>query len=292
MSQTQHNTSSVDHEQPRQTLYEQAESINRDRYLSRVERWFIDELTSEFDLGPTRVAEIFNYTPDDAPLRVLLVDEDGTRLFVGADETAYRSNGLFAFSVTPGGDYPSIRTCEEAIELITPVAVREAELEGLDVKRQGEWFLIPTDAEPDGEVFKGGVSERPFGLSPLVNHVPREYGFGAGPTSVIRLLESYAPEVAEHCDTAQDAISQLMRGWKIEGLDGVDLETDLPTVSEFTTSIGSVLVRGTVRHRENDHYMSRLGEQWHRAVTHDVEVYTADTASLRDTHAPTTVRRD
>lgn len=38
-----------------------------------------------------------------------------------------------------------VHTVEEAYETLKPVAVLEAEARGAEVKRQGEWFFIPTD---------------------------------------------------------------------------------------------------------------------------------------------------
>jgi len=37
-----------------------------------------------------------------------------------------------------------------------------------------------------------------------------------------------------------------------------------------------VLIRGTLRHRDDDHYVENVGEDWHRALTHDMDVYTGD----------------
>jgi len=39
---------------------------------------------------------------------------------------------------------------------------------------------------------------------------------------------------------------------------------------------GEVLLRGTLRHRKNEHFVEDLGETWHAAKTHQMDVYTAD----------------
>ena len=50
----------------------------------------------------------------------------------------------------------------------------------------------------------------------------------------------------------------------------------VPEWDELQDLAGEILVRGTLRHRENDHFVERLGETWHVAETHDMDVYTAD----------------
>lgn len=37
-----------------------------------------------------------------------------------------------------------------------------------------------------------------------------------------------------------------------------------------------IFVRGTLRHRDRDHYVEHLEDQWHEAQTHDVDVFTGD----------------
>lgn len=61
--------------------------------------------------------------------------------------------------------------------------------------------------------------------------------------------------------------------------DAVELPDGVPEWADFQAIAGDVLVRGTLRHRENDHYVENVGEQWHEAITHDV--YTGDGVGMR-----------
>lgn len=49
----------------------------------------------------------------------------------------------------------------------------------------------------------------------------------------------------------------------------------VPEWAELQTIAGDILVRGTLRHREDEHFVEEL-DSWHLAETHDMEVWTAD----------------
>lgn len=64
-------------------------------------------------------------------------------------------------------------TIQEAYERLKPQDVKDAELQGLDVKRQGEWFMIPTPiapmATPDRGALRAG-DNRPNWVEEYVIH--------------------------------------------------------------------------------------------------------------------------
>jgi hypothetical protein len=48
---------------------------------------------------------------------------------------------------------------------------------------------------------------------------------------------------------------------------------------DVRTWADDVLVRGSIHHRDGDHPVEDVGEDWHIAETHNLEVYTADDIS-------------
>lgn len=72
----------------------------------------------------------------------LLLENNGRKFLMDIDRLEI-THGIFnAFFVEVD---KSVKTIVEAYESMKPESVKLAEAEGLDVKRQGEWFFIPTD---------------------------------------------------------------------------------------------------------------------------------------------------
>jgi hypothetical protein len=278
----------------REPLYERAEDVDMSNLMPTwLPHRFAEELVKETDTPWTidqfRLAECHNRHSEDG-LEILLVAEDATRLFIGEDPTARDSNGLFGYIISPDDRLPLVRTTQEALDLLKPAQAAAAEMDNATPLRQGEWFLVPTDAEPVSRVISGEVASRPFGGSPLENHVPTEYGLGVTEAEFLEGFDAICPDVAPHAETAGDAFRIVAKGHRIAELEDVELETDLPTFEDLRQLAEPIYVRGTLRHRDNDHYMERLGDGWHLAVTHDVDVFTIDTSDLQ-TSRPT-VRLD
>lgn len=84
-------------------------------------------------------ATLFTYTTDNKTRYILS----------GIDETGKGNNRYF---MTELKGEP--QTIEEAYEALKPDEVREAESNGIRVLRQGEWFFIPCDNVPSGEITK------------------------------------------------------------------------------------------------------------------------------------------
>lgn len=212
----------------------------------------------------------------------VLVYPDETRVFVGRDLTA-QDRGDYGFVVKPNDPIPMPETVEEALDLLKPLGVHaEMEETGELPQRQGEWWLLDTDRSPAGSLFKGGVSERPFNGSPLENHVPTDFGFGVPDDELLAWFETEYSDIVMDGDGIQDILSRVQKAIEIEELDDVEAQYQRPSFEEIREAAEGVFVRGTLRHRENDHYMERIGDEWRLARTHGMEVFTADSTSAAE----------
>ncbi len=91
--------------------------------------------------------------------------QDGRCFYRGNGSREWRRGSGFVVEL-PG----YAETVEQALELILPREVLEAEAEGLEVVRQGEWFFVPVEGVPVGE-----RHPRERGPDPhLGNHVPED----------------------------------------------------------------------------------------------------------------------
>lgn len=196
---------------------------------------------------------------------LLLVWPDETLMFVGSDPTA-SGPPWFAYTVDPFEPVPAPDTARDALDRLKPPAVRDVvHDEGYVPQRQGEWWLRPTPRGPT-ETFRPGVESRSPGPSPLGSHVPTEWGFTA---SVPQFLErARAAGAPESVATPPEVI-----GWAVRQINKQHRDLAWHDVRGWADD---VLVRGTIRHREGDHPVEKLGDGWHLAETHELEVYTAD----------------
>lgn len=215
----------------------------------------------------------------------LIEHKDGVQVFIGYDETAH-GHGLFGF--VPFDGHQGVRTpsAADALDLLRPDEALAAE------KRQGEWFIVlADDSDAQGTIQKPGVGERPYGGSPLDNHVPREWKTRIGDHTFVRRVVSelssrHDPEemdaemYAIHylTDLEYDDLESIGVFWQDSPQDIFDkihdgeIELSYERARELA---GGIYVRGTIRHRENDHRMAKT-EEWAQAVTHDQEVITVD----------------
>lgn len=267
------------------TLYESAHDLSLDSYITNHQLRFIDAVLDETgdadEWADARVVEIYGWQSTE-DLELLLAYEDDVRQFVGQDETSKQGSELFSFFIRPEAGDPPVRTVEEALEMLKPHGVREA-LVTSDVgpKRQGEWWLLADQGEPESDVFKPGVSERPFGGSPLANHVPREYAFGVTADELFQRIQDEFPEFPAG-DSLEDVFQKMRIADRMRDSDDITLETPVPEYHDIRSLAEGVYVRGTLRHRDSEHYLEKIGEEWHLALTHDVEVYTVDDYTLRE----------
>lgn len=236
-------------------------------------------LHSQFRPGEGRTLD--HRPPSAEETGALLVFPDETRVFVGMDDTAH-TRGDYGFVVQPNDPVPLPTTVEEALNLLKPTGVR-AQMDDSDdlPQRQGEWWLLETDRDPESVELSGGVSERPFNGSPLENHVPTEFAFGVSDSAVLSWFEDEYPALVSEGDTVVDVFNRLHQSASIAAIDSVEALHDTPTYREVREAVDGVFVRGTLRHRENDHYMERIGDEWCLARTHDMTVYTVGSISSR-----------
>lgn len=200
-----------------------------------------------------------------ADFGLLLVWPDETLMFVGSDPTA---NGppWFAYTVDPLEPVPAPTTAQKALDRLKPPEVRDVvHEEGFVPQRHGEWWLRPTPLAPTGTTFKPGVARKPYGPSPLGNHVPTEWGMTATDQEFMDRARE-AVDLPATIETPPEVVEWAVRQINKDGLTWYD-------VRQWA---GDVLVRGTVRHRDHDHPVEKLGDRWHTAETHDIEVYTSD----------------
>lgn len=219
-----------------------------------------DETLVEGDDFMRELADADVLDADHAEEGVLLTHESGVQVYIGWDSTAYPDNDLFGFVPFDGTEGTPVPSAADALDLLKPfaAAAREDDM----VTRQGEWFLVPTDDHPGSGPCKPGVGSRPYGGSPLESHVPREYALGVS-------AGTFLQRVHEAFDVPADIRNvQPFFDW----LHAQDAASEL--FEEARDLAEGVYVRGTVRHRGNEHYLANVGEEWHRAVTHDREVMT------------------
>jgi len=209
---------------------------------------------------------------------VLLVYPGDVRVFVGKDETATNA-GVYGFTVP---EDVRLETTKQCVEFLRPnrVADRFGDSKCRDPVRQGEWWFLKTDDSPGSKVFKGGLGEKPYGVSPLQSHVPRDYAFGVREEEVFDRMRRVCPFLAEEIDELDELLYQVsnnMLQWGYASSEG------LVSLRELVEQVfDGVYVRGTVRHRDGEHGMVSLGEQWHRALTHGRDVYSANPNDIFD----------
>ena len=193
-------------------------------------------------------------------------------MLLGSDPTARDSVPLFAFVVEPVAPIPAPTSAQEALDLLRPGAVKEAvATEEDEPTRQGEWWLLPTRMIPVGTTFTPGVSARPYGPSPLGNHVPREWGMTVSDDEFMAGVRDRVDALPASIATPPEVIDWVHRPHQKRPVPAY-----APEWEDIQAVAGDILVRGTLRHRENDHYVESLGEMWHTAETHNMDVYTGD----------------
>lgn len=270
----------VDEEQPqsidvpdRQSAYEAANPTTIGEYDYPIPGFvsnILDEIAPAKDMADARLVDELVESPD-VDHAYLFAFPDETLLFLGSDPTAKDAVPWFTFTVEPTEPIPAPESCEAALDLLKPPEVEDL-YHGEDFLpgRHGEWWLIPTDMIPGGRVFTPGVKTDPYGPSPLGNHVPREYAFTASDAEFMDQFSEYAD-----APTSIQSPPEALR-WTHQQLQKVAPQNDVPDWADIRACAGEVLVRGTVRHRDDDHFVENLGDVWHKAQTHDIEVYTAD----------------
>lgn len=232
---------------------------------------FFRNLT-EVDVYEVDRDAVRNGETTDSDGMLFVCRELGQRVFIGRDWTA-TSRGSQVFGFVPEEDTP-VPSARDAVELLKPDEVAAAQAEGKNVRRQGEWFLVEMTDKPHGTIQKPGMGSRPYGASPLDSHIPTEW------STLVRdelfldrfgQVAAYRPDLADvDPETPQDAVEAIR-----EHLIDNDDYDGYGWFEMLTMMAGAVCVRGSFRHRRNEHFSEHV-EDWHRAYTHDYDVLVAD----------------
>jgi len=257
-----------------QSHYEHAESFALADYGYPVPG-FVNELLDELgkDLAPEDAKLVDRVDPSkDIDDGMLVAYPDESLMFLGKDPTAKETMGWYAFTIEPMEPMPAPDSAQEALDLLKPPEVKDTiATEDWIPNRHGEWWLLPTQMVPAGTVHKPGVKNTPYGPSPLGNHVPREYAFTVGDDEFMQAFSEGVDSAPNSIKTAPEALE-----WAFRQTQKASPPVDAPSWADIRNWAGDVLVKGTIRHRDDDHYIEDCGDVWHKAVTHRVEVYTSD----------------
>jgi len=258
-----------------ESQYARAEKFALEDYEYPVPR-FIDELLNRLDkpdLHPEDAKLIDTVTPsEDIDDGMLVAYPDESLMFLGKDPTAKDAMPWYAFTVEPSEPMPAPETAKDALDLLKPPEVKDVIVEEDWLpNRHGEWWLLPTQMIPQSRVFKPGVNSEPYGPSPLGNHVPREYAFTNSADDFITSFQESVPDAPSTIASPPEVIE-----WGFRQQNKSRPPDYAPSWADIRAWAGDILVKGTLRHRDDDHYVEDCGERWHKAVTHRVEVYTAD----------------
>jgi len=234
-------------------------------------RELLDELAKDVAVSDARLVDrVAPSTDIDDGLLVAYPDE--SLMFIGKDPTAKDAMPWYAFTIEPHEPVPAPATAQDALDLLKPPEVRDTIAEENWIpNRHGEWWLLPTSKVPLGSTFHPGVKTKPYGPSPLGNHVPREYAFTVTDSTFMDRFTNNVDRVPSTVQTVPEALEWTYR--QIQKEPTPDWAPQWPEIRDWADI---VLVRGTIRHRDNDHFVEDCGDPWHRAVTHRIEVYTAD----------------
>lgn len=195
---------------------------------------------------------------------------DGTQILVARDETS-KNSGFFSIVLEENS---GVKTVADALETLKPDSVKVAErTEDIQVRRQGEWWFVEANEEPAFSV-SGELGVKPFGYSPMDTHVAKEYGFGLKRDELLRELSLYisdgeCKQVFDNVPRCFDSIRNRDILWE-GNWSGRFPEFDWDRIESICEGI---YVRGTVRHRNREHYMLDLEDNWYQAFTHDATVY-------------------
>lgn len=217
-------------------------------------------------------------------------DDDG--LLIGYDETAKSGYERTFATWLDADELAQLRAEDDPMDLLKPDIVAAYEQRGYDIMgsqsygnpyksrfegesivRQGEWFFVPMDEdfEPDAEITKhtsGGaiyesrIKDKEERIKQLPTECPE-----CGGTS----FEWIDDVTCTECDWSKDP--ERYEQVYVGSHGAFHYNTDQPMESHVPRDLaieddGSLYVRGTVRHADNDHHMVNF-ENWHLAVTHD-----------------------
>lgn len=244
---------------------------------------------------------------DEDERGVLLTHQSGVQVYVGWDSTSWDTFELFGFVPFDGDDGVPVPSAKDALDLLRPneaVACRESA-----ISRQGEWFLVPAEDEPEGTIQKPGIGSKDWQFtapgigdfdtrheaigtvttevspqliesvrcfkeytsgSPLDNHIPRDWKPGvADETFVWRFCREFGDQLDVSGVETPQDCVDLLYDHEDE------FEDEYDPYETVRSAAAGIYVRGSLRHRNNEHRMAGC-EDWRRATTHEFDVMTQD----------------
>ena len=153
------------------------------------------------------------------------------------------------------------------------------------VQRQGEWFFVPV--EDLGETARGGLSHVEGVVSECAGCGATRFDVDDHATTCkacghrhMTDYESGTDVMGSHTPTDYLPAGNSTAGPSHAVADGGEPNDESDESDDTDESSDEIAgyVRGTVRHTD-DHYMARLGETWHLAVTHGRDVVVVDTST-------------
>lgn len=239
---------------------------------------------------------------------VLLTHKTGVQVYVGRDSTSWDDFELFGFVPFDGENGVPAPSAEDALDLLRPNEAAVADESA--VERQGEWFLVPTEDDPEGTIQKPGVASKEwrYGTDRVGRFETRHDAIGAvAKEAGARWIDLVEPERVYPSGSPLD--NHLPRDWKTGvdddtfasrvwrysgGVWDIDLFPSAPqdvldyifenegefndpqeVYADIREMAEGIYVRGTLRHRDNEHGMVQA-DDWRRATTHEWDVMTQD----------------
>ena len=236
----------------------------------------------------------------------LLTLSDGSGLVIVSDPSAKNTDENTAMFRVSAAEIDTADTVADLEDLLVPTAVKESGLDvvptnqmvptsqygrraeyhtsryddrGDVVQRQGEWFFVPVDGLPHATMCDGR------------HNLPRECPECGGSSFDVEPRHAtcngcghlfVTTESADH-----DRVMGNHRPTTFVEPPGNSTPAPSPSAPTATATDGGErddergiagYVRGTVRHTA-EHFMARLGDVWHMAVTHGRDVVVVDTST-------------
>ena len=149
------------------------ETVTREMENPKYKRWESARMAKENI--PANIVETVHFT--GARLFSVKNKEDKELKFlfdIDRGEIEHKIFNPFLVQVPENGT--PINTVPDAYSSLMPNEVKYAIAKGLNVKRQGEWFFIPSDKSPEEKLILSDAEKRDMGLAVSIQNLHKPYG--------------------------------------------------------------------------------------------------------------------